>query len=161
VLKTYVLFLAATGCRATEALSIRECDIRWKEDPVTIHLRGEYTKTQTDRELMLTSEVVTAIKTILEYKFRTRKVHYYTKEDGESKSKSINELRTPTRKKELFIFSSNSVENPSLGGLYTEKLTQFEHVLDRLGGKFAEWESSKKRRKINLHSMRRFVRTTI
>jgi integrase len=157
-LKTYILFLAATGCRATEALSIRECDMSWSKDPVTIFLRGEYTKTKVDRYLMLTSELVSALKLWLDYKYRTRKVHYYDKKNG----KSINEKRTPVVNKELYIFSSNCVKNPSLEGLYYEMVSEFEHTLDRLGGRFGEWENDKKRRrKITLHSMRRFVLTTI
>lgn len=97
-----------TGCRAKEALSIRECDIHWNEDPVTIFLRGEYTKTQTDRWVMLTSEIASAIKLMLDYKYRTRKIHYYRN------GKSINEIRAPMPNKELFIFSSNSIQNPIL-----------------------------------------------
>jgi len=37
----------------------------------------------------------------------------------------------------------------------------FEHTLDRLGGKFAEFEGNKIRRKITFHSMRRWVKSTI
>jgi hypothetical protein len=37
----------------------------------------------------------------------------------------------------------------------------FENTLDRLGGKYAAFEYSKKRRKFTLHSFRRWVKTTI
>jgi integrase len=48
-LKTYVMLLAATGMRATEALSIRIKDINFKSSPAKVFVRGEYTKTKVDR----------------------------------------------------------------------------------------------------------------
>jgi integrase len=50
-LKTYLLFLAATGTRATETLSIRLCDINFDKDPPTVYLRPEHTKTKTSPEI--------------------------------------------------------------------------------------------------------------
>ena len=48
-LRTYVLFLAATGCRATEAVSTRMCDFNFEISPARVFIRGEFTKTRTDR----------------------------------------------------------------------------------------------------------------
>jgi integrase len=56
-LKSYVLLLAATGMRATEALSIRIKDLDLKSSPAKLFVRGEYTKTRTDRIVFLTKEV--------------------------------------------------------------------------------------------------------
>jgi integrase len=47
-LKTYVMLLAATGMRATEALSIRFKDLDLSTNPARLFVRGEYTKTRTD-----------------------------------------------------------------------------------------------------------------
>ncbi|MGH9980016.1 MAG: tyrosine-type recombinase/integrase [Nitrososphaeraceae archaeon] len=60
-LKTYVMLLASTGMRATEALSIRIIDIDFESSPKII-IRGEYTKTKVDRYVFLTSEIVEQIK---------------------------------------------------------------------------------------------------
>jgi integrase len=57
-LKTYVMLLAATGMRATEALSIRIKDLDLKSSPAKLFVRGEYTKTRTDRIVYLTEEMV-------------------------------------------------------------------------------------------------------
>ena len=38
------MLLAATGMRATEALSIRTKDLDLKSSPVKVFVRGEYTK---------------------------------------------------------------------------------------------------------------------
>jgi integrase len=53
-LKSYILLLAATGMRATEALSIRIKDLDLKSSPAKLFVRGEYTKTRTDRIVFLT-----------------------------------------------------------------------------------------------------------
>jgi integrase len=43
-LKTYIMLHAATGMRATEALSIRICDLDLESNPSKLFVRGEYTK---------------------------------------------------------------------------------------------------------------------
>ena len=48
-LKTYVMLLAATGMRATEALSIRVKDIDFKANPIKVFIHEEYAKTKVDR----------------------------------------------------------------------------------------------------------------
>lgn len=56
-LKTYVMLLAATGMRATEALSIRICDLDLESNSSKLFVRGEYTKTRSDRNVLLTQEI--------------------------------------------------------------------------------------------------------
>jgi integrase len=94
----YVLFLAVTGCRAVEALSIRLCDINFE----TAFIRGEYTKTKKDRTLMLTNELAQQLKLWIDYKHRTRTINHY---DPINK-KSNSEIITPKINNEVFIFSS-------------------------------------------------------
>ena len=45
-LKTYVMLLAATRMRATEALHIRVKDIDFEKHPAELYIRGENTKTK-------------------------------------------------------------------------------------------------------------------
>jgi integrase len=73
-LKTYEMLLAGTGLRAVEALSIRVKDLNLQSNPTEVFVRGEYTKTKTDRYVFLTDEVVNQLKQWLEYKYRTRRV---------------------------------------------------------------------------------------
>ena len=61
-LKTYVMLLASTGLRATEALSIRLKDLDIKNNPTKLTIRGEYTKTRVDRYVFLTREVVEQLR---------------------------------------------------------------------------------------------------
>jgi integrase len=67
-LKTYVMFLSATGCRAREALPTRLGDYDFSKQRVFI--RGEYAKTKTDRYVFLTNELVEQLKSWITYKYR-------------------------------------------------------------------------------------------
>jgi integrase len=157
-LKTYVLFLAATGCRATESLSIRLCDLNFETDPPTAFIRGQYTKTKVDKYIPLTRELAEQLQSWIKYKYRTRTIGYY---DNDKKI-SINKVVKPTINDQILIFTSSWEKDPTLDALYNNMLYRFERVLDRLGGKFAEHEDDeKKRRKIHFHSFRAFVKSTI
>ena len=92
-IKTYVMLLAATGMRAGEALSIRIKDFDFESNPSKLFVRGEYTKTRTDRIIFLTDEVANQLKSWLDYKYRTRRICYKDNQDG----KTISEYRTPTK----------------------------------------------------------------
>ena len=48
--KTYVMLLASTGMRAVEALSIRK-DLDFQPNPPKLFVRGEFTKTRSDRTI--------------------------------------------------------------------------------------------------------------
>ncbi|MFZ0512948.1 MAG: tyrosine-type recombinase/integrase [Candidatus Nitrosopolaris sp.] len=60
-LKTYVMLLASTGFRDVECPSVRTRDPNLETHPAKI-LRGEYTKTKTDRYVFLTEEVVNQLE---------------------------------------------------------------------------------------------------
>ena len=53
-LKTYLICLAVTGCRASEMCSVRLKDIDWENSK--INLRAEYTKTKVGRYCHITYE---------------------------------------------------------------------------------------------------------
>ena len=87
-LRTYVILLAATGMRDVEALSIRIKDIDFDSIPVKLFVRGEYTKTKVDRIIFLTEEVTQQLKSLLDYKHRTRRVCHQDKQ-GEKPLQNI------------------------------------------------------------------------
>jgi hypothetical protein len=75
---------------------------------------------------------------------------------------SINKVVKPTIDNKILVFSLSWEKNPALDALYNNILLRFERVLDRLGGRFAEYEDDeKKRRKIHFHSFRGYVKSTI
>ena len=155
-LKTYVMLLAATGMRAVEALSIRIKDLDIRSNPPKLFVRGEFTKTKSDRTIFLTSELNDQLSSWIEYKYRSRRVCYSNVDQ-----KTITEYRTPEKNETDLVFSVyQSTKNPNPNNLYVDVCTSFGKTLDRMGKGDRE-DGNDKRRKITLHSFRRFVKTTI
>jgi integrase len=156
-LKTYVMLLAATGFRAVEALSIRIKDLHLEALPAKIFVRGEFTKTKTDRHIFLTEEVASQLKRWLEYKYRSRRVCY---KDNQTE-KTITEYRTPERNYNDLVFAVyQDREKPVPSMIYYDLARSFGKMLDRMGRGTRE-DGNERRRQITLHSFRRFVKTTI
>jgi integrase len=157
-LKTYVILLAATGMRAVEALSIRIKDLDLKSIPSKALVRGEYTKTKTDRSVFLTEEIKQQLKSWLDFKYRTRRVCY---KEQHSDGKTITEYRTPEKKETDLVFAVyQDTKTPDPNNLYFELIRSFAKTLDRMG-KGAREDGNERRREITLHSFRRFVKSTI
>ncbi|MGH9984372.1 MAG: tyrosine-type recombinase/integrase [Nitrososphaeraceae archaeon] len=160
-LKTYVMLLAATGMRASEAISVRICDLDLDSTPPKLYLRGEYTKTRSDRTVLLTQEVAKQLRNWLEYKFRRRRVSFY---DNKS-DKSISEYRLPPKIDNDFVFSMNASSqgylSVSIRSVYVELASVFGNTLDRMGRGQREESAGAQHRKITLHSFRRYVYSTI
>ncbi len=150
------MLFAATGMRAVEALSIRIKDLDPQSHHPRLFVRGEFTKTRSDRTIFLTKEVAHQLSSWLDYKYRSRRVCYIG-----NNGKTVTEYRTPAKNETDLVFSVyQSVENPNPNNLYTELSHFFGKTLDRMGKGDRE-EGNKSRRQITLHSFRRFVKTTI
>jgi integrase len=157
-LKTYVMLLAGTGMRATEALSIRVKDLDSKSKPAKVFVRGQYTKTKTDRTVFLTQEMTQQLNSWLNYKYRSRRVSHRE----EQNEKTITEIRTPEKRESDLVFAvyqSKETANPK--NLYFDIVKSFGKTLDRMNRGDREDRSNGRRRQITLHSFRRFVKTTI
>jgi hypothetical protein len=137
--------------------SIRIKDLNFDIHPSRLFVRGEYTKTRTDRIIFLTDEAVVQLKTWLDYKYRTRRVCYKGGQEG----KTISEYRSPIRKNTDLIFAVyQDTEHQNYLWLYRDLLKTFQKTLDRMG-KGAREDGNERRRQITLHSFRRFVKTAI
>ncbi|MFL6434248.1 MAG: tyrosine-type recombinase/integrase [Nitrososphaeraceae archaeon] len=157
-LKTYVMLLAGTGLGAVEALSIRIKDLNLQPRPAKIFVRGEYTKTKTDRYVFLTEEVLNQLKQWLDYKHRTRRVCHKDNHTG----KTISEYITPQRNDNDLVFAVYQDRNhPNPNAIYFDLVKSFGKTLDRIGKGLREESNNNRRRQITLHSFRRFVKTTI
>ena len=156
-LKTYVMLLASSGLRAVEALSIRIKDLDFNSSPPKVTIRGEYTKTKVDRYVFLTKETVDQLKKWIDFKYRMRRICYRDKKTG----KALDEYRKPEKREDDYIFSVKnlSLSNPEF--FYFNVVAIFEKTLDRIGMGEREDGNKNRRRKITLHSFRRFVKTTI
>ena len=166
-LKTYVMFLACTGMRAVEALSIRIKDLDFESVPARATIRGEFTKTKVDRYVFLSKEMVEQLKKWLVYKYRTRRICKKDQETGQL----IDEYRTPEKNGNDLLFSirtktiytgTKSRRSPRSQpqNQYYYMVSLFQKTLDRIGARARE-EHNENRRKITLHSFRGFVKTTI
>jgi integrase len=166
-LKAYLLVLASSGARATEALALRECDVDFTgidfadpndtKNPATIRIRAKYSKTKHDRTIYISNECARYLHNWIEWIYRDK-----TPERGPNTHQP---LKNRKRTQDDLIFASHAEQkNRSDGhprGLYGRLLWDFQRVL-----KLAHLSSRKengvyKRRKVTLHSFRRFVKTTI
>jgi integrase len=134
-LKAYILVLASSGCRAVEACSLRLQDINFMISPTTVHVRKEYAKTRVARDIYITDEATAYLKELVDWKYRNR----------------------PPQPHELVFSVYNVKTDPR--HIYRKIITQFEYLL-KVAGMDARKENSR-RRKITLHSFRRFTNTVL
>jgi len=173
-LKTYLICLAVTGCRASEMCSIRLKDINWNENRIDI--RGEFTKTKVGRYCFITDECKDFLRNWIEYKYRIRRL--YLENVG-------NRYITPTRREEDLVFSSSFTYDGETGlvnasrtrtdtktkakkkiadidiatNLYTVMVNEFNKLMRQLNIGYED--NNKDRHVFTLHSFRRYVRTLI
>jgi integrase len=138
-LKAYLLVLASGGMRAMEALAIRLKDIDFTDSPTKIHIRKEYSKTKTARDIYISDEATQYLKQWINWKYN-------------------NEERPRIKEDDDLVFTVYRTKSPS--GLYVKILTEFEKLLSVVGLDERK-EGKLRRRKITLHSLRRFVKTVI
>ena len=134
-LKTYLLILASGGLRAVEGCAIRIKDINFEGSPTIIHIRAEYVKTRVGRDIYISDEATRYLKQWLDWKYRERSI-------------SPDDL----------VFNTFRVKSkPEI--LYVKIGSEFTKVLKVAG--LDERKEGMRRRKITLHSLRRFVKTVI
>ena len=150
------MLLATTGMRASEALSIRLADCDMNTSSPRLLIRGEFTKTKVSRFVFLTQELVQQISLWLEYKHRRRRVCLKVEEN----EKTHIEYRTRRRNDRDLLLAVNQA-NPNIRWLYNHFANSFGKTLDRMGMGDREEIDCGRRRRITLHSMRRFVKSTI
>jgi integrase len=138
-LKTYLLILASGGMRAAEGLAIRLKDLDFTVNPTKIHIRKEYSKTKTGRDIYISDEATQYLKQWIDWKYN-------------------NEERPRTRDDEDLVFTVYRTKTPLT--LYVKVLIEFEKLL-AIVGLDQRKEGKQRRRKITLHSFRRFVKTVI
>ncbi|MFL6329847.1 MAG: tyrosine-type recombinase/integrase, partial [Nitrososphaeraceae archaeon] len=68
-LKAYLLVLASGGMRAVEALATRLKDIDFTVSPTKIHIRKEYSKTKTSRDVYISDEATQYLKQWINWKY--------------------------------------------------------------------------------------------
>jgi integrase len=138
-LKTYLLVLASGGMRAVEALAVRLKDIDFTASPTKVHIRKEYSKTKTARDIYISDEATQYLKQWINWKYN-------------------NEEQPRIKDDDDLLFTVYRTKSPST--VYVKVLTEFEKLLSVVGLDQRK-EGKQRRRKITLHSLRRFVKTVI
>ena len=144
-LKTYLLVLGSGGMRAVEALAIRLKDIDFSVSPTKIHVRKEYAKTRVSRDIYISDEGTDYLKQWIEWKYRDKGHEWTRVQDPDDLVFSVYRVKDeadPTR-------------------LYYKVIAEFQNLLAIVGLDERKEEGKQKRRKITLHSFRRFVKTLI
>jgi integrase len=142
-LKPYLLVLASGGMRTTEACAIRLCDIDFTISPTKIHIRKEYAKTRVARDIYISDEATRFLNEWIKWKYRKR----------QTKS------RTPIQNTTDFVFTSTTKVPVGVISLYNKLRLEFSKILSVIG--LDQRKEGMQRRKITLHSFRRFAKTTI
>jgi integrase len=159
-LKTYLLVLASGGLRATEACAIRLCDIDFSVNPTKIHVRKEYTKTRIARDIYISDEATKYLKDWIDYKYNNRNNNSNTVDNNRSADYN-NRIDYNKKKKSEYLVFQVQIHNQKVTpqSIYAKLMGQFQQLLSVAG--FSERKEGMKRRKITLHSFRRFVKTTL
>jgi hypothetical protein len=127
-------------------LAIRLKDIDFSVSPTKIHIRKEYAKTRAARDVYISDEATKFLKEWIDWKYRKR--HGKSNEAIDDDTKKGDDLVFTVRKGSITFKS-----------LYIRAKIEFSKVLDTVG--FGERKEGMNRRKITLHSFRRFVKTVI
>ena len=139
-LKTYLLVLASGGMRAVEGLAIRIKDIDFSINPAKVHIRKEYAKTRVSRDIYLSNEATHYLKQWLDWKYN-------------------NPERPRQQNASDLVFTIFTNKNPNT--LYIKVLKEFQKLLAIVGLNERKEGGKQRRRKVTLHSFRRFTKSVI
>ncbi|AIF83294.1 hypothetical protein NTE_01222 [Candidatus Nitrososphaera evergladensis SR1] len=162
-LQTYAMWEASMGWRAKESFSIQNQHLegldlktlKFTTNPTFVNVRGKHSKTKAGKRRQLTSEMRSQIEKWLAFKYRPRTINRQVLKNGKlvwNKKQVI-----PVPKPEDYVFAPYHEELvATLRALYKEAADRFRDLIDRLE---IGYEEGGKRRKITLHTLRRYVFT--
>jgi integrase len=144
-LKAYILVLASGGMRATEGLAIRYRDLDFTISPTRVHIRKEFTKTKTARDIYISDEATTYLKQWLDWKYREERIF------------KTGKRTTTTPMPDDLVFSPFIGSNPE--SMYQKLTQEFRKLLEVVGLNGRKENSL--RGIVTFHSFRRFVKSII
>jgi len=142
-LKTFILILASGGMRTREGLAIRLKDIDFSSSPTKIHIRKEFAKTRVARDIYVSDEATHQLKQWIDWKYRDKGNEWTKNKDPDN----------------LVFGVYNTLNEPDPHHIYVKMLLEFEKLLTI--ARMDERKEGMRRRKITLHSFRRFCKTVI
>jgi integrase len=138
-LKAYLIVLASSGLRATEAITLRIKDFDFKSKPTRVHVRPEFSKTRAERFVYISDEATEAVTRFIDFKYHKRSYEKF------ARPKSDDDL----------VFTTKFRNQPNPTGIYIKIVQEFNRVLKIVG--MDSRKDGMKRHCITLHSFRRFV----
>lgn len=157
-LKSYILFLATSGCRASsEACNVRNKDVDFTASPTKIYIRAEFTKTNTARYFYISDEATNHLKQFLDWKYSEKQ--RYVQEDGSWKTVMVKQQYNDND----LIFSVYDKDTTTAKSLYTRLAKEWMNLLDtvNLNQKKEGGFEGRTMRQLTLNSFRRWVYTTV
>ena len=142
-LRAFLLVCASSGLRATECITLRGTDFDFESKPTRIHVRPEFAKIRRERFVYISDEATEAVSQFIDWKYRKRAY------ESEQRVKSNDDL----------VFTTKFKNQPSPSGIYIKISQEFNRVLRTIG--MDSRKDGMKRRRITLHSLRRFTYSTI
>jgi integrase len=143
-LKTYLLCLASGGFRAVELLALRLKDIDFSTIPTKIHVRKEFSKLKTARDVYISEEATTYLKQFIAWKYRAFK----------------RKSQTRIRNEDDLVFAirrDKKATDPQ--HIYFKMLVEFQKLLTIVG--LDKRKDGMIRRIVTFHSFRRFCKTVL
>ena len=150
-LRTVVMLLAGSGLRIMEAIRTQYKFIQWDAKPPHINLPAKVSKTGVERNVMLTGEMVKALKTWLDYKYRERRI---VRKNGD-----IDDYEKPEDIGDSYIFKiREDKEMENYRFIYKMFQAPFREIVKKtnLGKKFNNGRNS-----VTLHSLRWYTQSTV
>jgi integrase len=135
-LKAYLLVLASSGLRPIEACALRIQDVDFALTPTKVHVRSEYSKTKRSRDVYITEEATHYLKDLINLKYKEK-------------------IPDPS----ALVFSVYFIKNANPERIYARVVHLFQRLLAMC--ELDQKKENSPRRKITLHSFRRFVKTVI
>jgi integrase len=135
-LKAYLLVLASSGMRPIEACALRILDVDFTVTPTKVHVRKEYSKTKRSRDVYISEEAKHYLNDLIKWKYK-------------EKIPDTDDL----------VFSVYFIKNANPERIYARLVHLFQRLLAIC--ELDQKKDNSPRRKITLHSLRRFVKTVI
>jgi integrase len=135
-LKAYLLVLASSGLRPIEACALRIQDVDFSLTPTKVHVRSEYSKTKRSRDVYITEEATHYLNDLIKLKYKEK-------------------IPDPS----ALVFSVYFIKNANPERIYARIVHLFQRLLAMC--ELDQKKENSPRRKITLHSFRRFVKTVI
>jgi integrase len=135
-LKAYLLVLASSGMRPIEACALRILDVDFTVTPTKVHVRKEYSKTKRSRDVYISEEAKHYLNDLIKWKYK-------------EKIPDSDDL----------VFSVYFIKDANPERIYARLVHLFQRLLAIC--ELDQKKDNSPRRKITLHSLRRFVKTVI